>query len=192
MKHLILVLTSYLFTTLCYSQSKGKLIPDELTLQHAGSIGYFSVGAGYNIFKSNGNFRIFYGYIPEEKGGEYNIISAKLNFITSRLKISDKIELQPSNVGMFVAYHASGDLSSTWPSNRYPEGYYWWRPSTRFHLSVEQRVYHQFIDKKIKGISYFTEFNVNELYIVSLWQNVRSLDLHEVIKLGFGLTIHLR
>lgn len=190
MKKYIVIFCFILFTIDTVAQKRNRFSPDEYNLQHGGSIGYFSTGVGYHVMKNKASLRFFYGFIPENIGGDYHIFSGKLLFKTSKINISDKVILQPANVGIFVAYHASGELSSTWPSNRYPDDYYWWKSSTRFHLALEHRIFYHFENNKVKKVSAYLEWNANELYLASFWQNHRSLQLSEVIKIGFGVGIH--
>ena len=79
MRRLILVLL-YLICAIPGSAQERGLRPDFVTTQYAGSIGFVSVGAGYNIFKDKARTSLQYGYVPHSEGGVLNILSAKLLF----------------------------------------------------------------------------------------------------------------
>lgn len=76
------ILVLFLFGKVNHSnaQKKSFLVPDAAIIQYAGSIGYFSVGAGYEIFKNKrGNIDFNYGYVPASKGGKLHALTANVN-----------------------------------------------------------------------------------------------------------------
>jgi len=75
-----LLILVFLFCSLRADAQKF-LIPDEAILQHAGSIGFFSAGAGYKLFENErGNLDLLYGYVPASKGGKLHIVTAKFAY----------------------------------------------------------------------------------------------------------------
>ncbi|MRX48352.1 hypothetical protein [Pedobacter puniceum] len=170
-------------------------IPSSITIQHAGSIGFFSLGAGYYLNKSHSStLDISYGYVPAKFGGDLNIIAAKFCWRPFAVKLSDWALILPVNPGAFLSYHAGGDYDSSWDDDDYPKGYYWWSTAFRPHITVstEIKLDAQKILKtsRIKSISLYSEFNTNELYFVSYFQNMRRLDVNDIFKLGFGTRIY--
>lgn len=169
-------------------------VPSSAILQHAGSIGFFSVGTGYKLNNSgNSTLDIAYGYVPAKYGGDLNIVTAKFTYRPYGFKIKDWGTLYPTNPGVFLTYHAGGDFDSKWDDDEYPDGYYWWSTAFRPHISLSTEFK---LDAKkllpnlgVKAISLYSEFNTNELYAISYFQNPRDLDITGIFKLGIGARI---
>ena len=169
-------------------------VPTSALLQHAGSIGFFSVGVGYKLNDGGkSTLDIGYGYVPAKYGGDLNIISAKFIYRPYGIKIRNWGTLYPTNAGAFLTYHAGSEFDSKWDDDDYPKGYYWWSTAFRPHIALSTEFK---LDAKnllptqgIKAISLYSEFNTNELYAISYFQNPRDLDLTEIFKLGIGVRI---
>ncbi|KHJ39645.1 hypothetical protein PBAC_01560 [Pedobacter glucosidilyticus] len=169
--------------------------PTSITVQHAGSIGFFSVGAGYFLNKSHSStLDISYGYVPAKFGGDLNIVAAKFSWRPFAVRLTDWALILPINPGAFLSYHAGGDYDSSWDDDDYPEGYYWWSTAFRPHVTLSTEIK---LDAKkifntsgIKSISFYSEFNTNELYFISYFQNMKRLDVNDIFKLGFGTRIY--
>ncbi|WP_051291134.1 hypothetical protein [Pedobacter glucosidilyticus] len=176
-------------------KTKHWLIPKSVITQYAGSIGYLSAGVGYNLNKSgNSTLDIHYGHVPASKGGSLHIVTAKFAYRPFHIKINQHITLSPLNPGFFLSYHAGSNFDSTWDDNNYPKGYYWWSTAFRPHVSLSTELSLK-SEKTLKSIgikklSFYSEFNTNELYFVSLFQNSKYLGLHDIFKLGFGSRIY--
>ncbi|TDQ11878.1 hypothetical protein [Pedobacter metabolipauper] len=175
-------------------QAQRFLIPDEAIMQYAGSIGYFSVGGGYELFKNKrGNLDINYGYVPESKGGELHIVTAKFAYRPFVIKISDWAKIYPFNPGVFVTYTFHKDLSFNFPSETYPKGYYYWSEAIRPHLSISNEF--QFVGEEVlkktglKAVSIYSEFNTNDFYLVNYFQNSTALKITDIFKVGIGLRV---
>ena len=182
----------FLCPLLGQAQSPSWLIPKDVVVQHAGSIGYFSAGVGYHLLRNNrGSLDFSYGYVPEGKGGSLRIASAKFAYRPLEVDLGNWGKLFPLNPGAFISYHFGKEFDLYWDKDIYQEGYYWWSSAVRPHvsLSAELKLDGEKVLKagKIKAITLYTEFNTNELYLVSLIQNVGGLPLADIIKLGFGI-----
>jgi hypothetical protein len=169
------------------------LIPDHLTLQHGGSIGYLNLGLGYDIFKKV-DFEIGYGYVPHSKGGVLNIVSAKFAYKPFAVKIKNWAVIHPVNPGFFATYDFGGDFDFRRDRAQYSRGYYWWNEAIRPHLSFSNEISlnpnKALSDSKIKNVTLYSEFNTNELYVVSWFLNRKTTSLGDIFKLGLGLKIH--
>lgn len=170
------------------------IIPDAALIQYAGSIGYFSLGAGYEIFKNKrGYLDLNYGYVPASKGGELHAITVKLAYKPFEIQLSDWGKLYPFNPGFFLSYTFHEDLSFKFHSSEYPSGYYYWSPALRPHLSVSNEI--EFSIPKtlsgwgIKKMGIYSEFNTNDFYIVNFFQNTSSLSLSDAFQLGIGIRL---
>lgn len=169
-------------------ENKKNWIPDFLVAQYAGSIGYESIGIGYDLNKKS-RASIHYGYVPKNKGGVLNIITGKYSHSPVTIQPSAKYFIQPINVGGMVTYHLGEDFYFRWPSDRYPKGYYWWSPALRIHATIESAITFQINDSPIKSITGYVEFNMNDLYFISYLQNIESLTLFDIVKTGVGVRI---
>jgi hypothetical protein len=172
------------------------LIPKDVTIQHAGSIGFMSAGFGYPVFKNKrGHLDFNYGFVPEKRGGELHVLSAKFNYRPWEIQLTDGIKFYPANPGFFVSYHLGPQFDLYWDKDTYEDGYYWWSTALRPHLSLSTEVKldtQKFLKTdKIKGISIYSEVNTNELYMVSYFQNVGALSITDIFKFGIGLRVHL-
>lgn len=168
------------------------LIPDELILQHAGSIGYVSVGAGYKLFKNErGNLDILYGYVPASKGGELHIITTKFAYKPFVIQVKKLGKIYPFNPGLFITYTAHSDLQLKFSKDNWPKGYYFWSEAIRPHLSFSNEI--ELTEPKfikaagLKSLSVYSEFNSNEWYLVNYFQNVPEVSFKDVFKLGIGV-----
>lgn len=86
-----------------------------------------------------------------------------------------------------MSYHFGDQFYTKLPS-RYPDEYYWWKSALRFHLATQTGLTWNLYEKhRIKSITGYVEFNTNELYLVSYFQNPGSLRLSEVVKAGMGV-----
>jgi len=188
------ILFFFLGTAMSYAQKLKFLIPDEAIAQYAGSIGYFSIGAGYEIFKNKkGNLDFNYGYVPASKGGELHAVTVKLAYKPFEIELSDWGKLYPFNPGFFLSYTFHKDLDFLYHPNDYPPGYYYWSPALRPHLSVSNEIEFS-MDKiwngtGIKKVGIYSEFNTNDFYIVNYLQNTSSLSLSDVFQLGIGIRL---
>ena len=170
------------------------LIPDEVIMQHAGSIGYFSVGAGYKLFNNErGNLDLLYGYVPASKGGTLHMITAKFAYKPFVIRLNKLGTIYPLNPGVFFTYTPHEDLQLKFSKDNWPKGYYYWSEAIRPHISFSNEF--EFSEPKfikaagLKSVSVYSEFNSNEWYLVNLFQNVPEMSFTEVFKLGIGIRL---
>ncbi|MBL7877813.1 MAG: hypothetical protein JNL53_19260 [Cyclobacteriaceae bacterium] len=185
---IIQVLICIMFNEISLAQESKNWGPDFLVAQYAGSIGYASVGVGYDLGKKS-RASIHYGYVPENKGGVLNIVTGKYSYSPVTIQPSSKYLIQPINVGGMISYHLGGDYYFRWPKHRYPTGYYWWSSALRIHATIESSITFQINDSFIKSITTYVEFNTNDLYIISYLQNIESLHLFDIVKTGVGVRV---
>ena len=185
----IIALTSLCITA--FAQERHWSSPDHVILQYAGSIGYVSGGVGHNVFKGKARASLHFGHVPKAVGGPLNIFSTKLLFVPRRYQVSERVVVNPFDAGLMISYHLGETFQSKWPEHQYPENYYWWRTSFRFHLNLESSVTMKMKDNTtFKAATGYLELNSNELYLVSLFQNRRSLMLWDVLMVGAGVRLH--
>jgi len=184
-----------LILVLCFgvrANAQQFLIPDELILQHAGSIGYVSAGAGYKLFNNErGNLDLLYGYVPKSKGGTLHIITAKFAYKPFIINVNKLGKIYPFNPGFFLTYTAHPDLQLKFSKDNWPKGYYYWSEAIRPHISFSNELELtklRFIKAAgLKSLSVYSEFNSNEWYLVNYFQNVPEVSVKDVFKLGIGV-----
>lgn len=170
------------------------LVPDEAIVQYAGSIGYFSAGAGYEIFgNKRGNLSFHYGYVPEIKGGELHIATVKLAYKPWEIRLKEWGKLYPFNPGFFASYTFHKDLSLFFPSGQYPGDYYYWSEALRPHLSVstelEVKPPSALKNAGIQAMGFYIEANTNDFYLINYLQNIPALRIDDIFQLGLGVRV---
>lgn len=191
------IFLSLLLTVSCLSvraQKLAFLIPDEAIVQYAGSIGYFSAGAGYDVFgNKRGNLSFHYGYVPKNKGGELHITTVKLSYKPWEVPLKDWGKLYPFNPGLFATYTFHKDLGFRFPKGQYPGDYYYWSEAIRPHLSfnteLEVKPPDALKNTGIRGMGFYIEANTNDFYLINYLQNMKTLRLDDVFMLGIVLKV---
>lgn len=180
---------------LLYNSGKAQkfsgLIPQYAIIQHAGSIGYVSLGAGYELFRDkSGNLELLYGMVPKSKGGSLHILSAKFAYRPFEIKVNKNIKFYPANPGLFFSYHLGRQFDLAFDQEQYGKSYYGWSTAVRGHFSLSNEVKIN-TGKKLKSLSLYTEFNVNDLYLASIFyrNNREWLSPSDIIKLGIGVKV---
>jgi len=169
--------------------SLGKALrPDEVGIQYSGSIGYMSIGVGYNLLKEKTLLSFHYGYVPEDKGGELHIAAVKFQYKPFTIHISDKVIFHPVNPTVFASYTFGKQFGLKFDRDQYAKGYYFWSPALREHLAFSSE-FKILGDKssKIKAISLYTEANTNDLYMISWFENRTTTPINDIFHLGFGV-----
>ncbi|MGN7889928.1 hypothetical protein ACN9ML_01275 [Dyadobacter endophyticus] len=174
----------------CCAQFLKNLVPDHLGVQYAGSIGWVSVGTGYDLFRSRIRTGLHYGYLPKDFGGELHILSASVYCQPLKIKVAKAFTIHPLDIGIKSAYHFGDQFYLNWPE-RFPRGYYWWKSALRLHLATESSVTRELKNAgSIKAVTGYIELNTNDLYLVSYVLNPTVLAITDIIKIGCGIRIH--
>jgi opacity protein-like surface antigen len=184
---LFLVSFFCLASNVIFAQRSNVLIPDFAVAQYAGSIGYASIGFGYSVSEKS-RLSLHYGKVPACKGGPLDIIAAKFFCSPYTLSPSATILIKPVDLGFMVTYHFGDNFYTLW-LDRYPDGYYWWSSSTRFHLALESAVTYLLPNSFFKSITGYVEFNTNDLYMVSFVLNHKTIGFLDIVKAGAGVRI---
>ena len=171
-----------------------RLMPDAVIVQHAGSIGYFSGGIGYELFKNKkGNLDLLYGHVPRRRGGNLDIVTTKFAYRPFKIRINDVAVIYPANPGIFLSYTFGENLSFIFDKDQYSRGYYGWSEALRSHLSISNELElsgkNLFSSKRNRSLVFYSEFNANDLYLVSWATNRDGLSFFKIFKLGVGAKI---
>lgn len=170
------------------------LIPEDAIVQYAGSIGYLSVGAGYELFgNKRGNLDINYGFVPESKGGALHIFTAKFAYRPFVINVGNFAKIYPFNPGVFIRYTLNNNLGFNFDTVQYPKGYYYFSEAARPHLSISnefQLIKGKVLDRTgLKALSIYSEFNTNDYYLINYFQNTTALSVTDIFKLGIGIRV---
>lgn len=171
-----------------------QLVPDVAIVQYAGSTGFISGGAGYNLFNNKrGNLDFSYGYVPASKGGPLHIIALKFAYRPFEIGVEDSFKIYPINPGVFVTYTIDKDLPIKFNEPQFEKGYYWWSAALRPHISlsseIELNMEKDWNNLKIKSVSIYSEFNTNDYYIINFILNPNSLSITDIFQAGLGIRI---
>lgn len=187
------ILFTLFLSTSALAQSKfwKSLIPDQAGLQYAGSIGFISADAGYDLLNEKAAINFNVGYIPESLGGELTIISVKFQYKPFNIPIGDKIIIQPFNPVFFPSYTLGQNFDFKFEKPKYQEGYYFWSSALRLHLgaSTEVKILNK-PDAKIKALSLYAEANTNDLYLLSWFKNRTYTPFYRMFKMGYGVKMY--
>jgi hypothetical protein len=163
-------------------------VPDFAVAQYAGSIGFLSAGAGYDIFKGKGHIDLLVGYVPQFTGSK-SLETLTLKFTAAPLKISvnQHVTVYPLTTGIYFCYTPGKEFSSDLPS-WYPEGYYWWSEAIRANIFLGGKI--KIASSRFKAgsfISPYYEVGTNEIKLVSYAQNASSLSFWKILHAGIGV-----
>lgn len=165
-------------------------VPDYVSLQLAGNIGFLSTGIGYKIFNGVWNAELLYGFIPKSfsKSKDIHLITIKNTFPIFTKKISKKFIISP--IGGFGITYDVGTNTFTSLPNQFPEGYY--VPNAiHFTLFGGVNLYQNFTNTKtFKGVDYYLELGTVESY---LWFAITSKEvtLADAFSFAVGINLHL-
>src|SRR5262245_59740748 len=105
--------------------SRKWFVPDFLTAQYAGSIGFISAGAGYSIFHDKADVDLLVGVVSRFTGSKrLETITLKFTGSIIKARLNERITLTPLTAGVYFCYTPGREFSSDLPS-WYPNGYYW-------------------------------------------------------------------
>jgi hypothetical protein len=162
-----------------------------VVVQHAGSIGYLSVGADYDLFKNKrGNLGFNFGMVPEGQGGPLHIVTAKFAYRPIEVNLSKRAKFYPINPGAFFSYHLDKQFDIAFDREQYGKSYYGWSTAVRGYLSASNEIRFT-TGKRLKSLTLYSEFNASDLYLASLFfkNNRKWLGADDIIKLGLGIKV---
>ena len=196
---LIVLVSLVLVSSSAYSQTLQKtdsvkykkFLPDYVKLQFAGGIGVLSTGIGYTFFNEKLDISFFYGYIPKSfTVSDLHSVSLQSTFKFFKMKVHNKIEILPLNVGWF-AHHTFGNEYWVILPDNYPEGYYWWSPGRNAGIFLGGEIKTKLFANKTpaSGTAFYARIGTRGLYLSSIWGN-STIPVKVIIELGFGVAIY--
>jgi hypothetical protein len=189
-----IIIAVYLIALSSISFGQKFIIPNSAVIQYGGSIGYLNLSLGYDLWKDKGTLDLGFGFVPRSHGGDLEILSGKFAYKPIKIKLGDWAIIHPLNPGIFLTYHLGKDFDLVRSRSQFDKGYYWWSTSVRPHISLSNEISlnpdRALPGSKIKSLGIYSEFNTNDLYIVSWFKNRKTITFGDMFKLGFGLRAH--
>lgn len=185
---LAIVVINYLFS---FAQSK--FLPNQLTVQHAGGIGWMSIGLGYKNSTDKLNLSLHYGYVPPNKGGRLDIFTLKAGYNPISIRTVRNCIWKPINPVVFISYTSNKYFYTSWPTSRYPDDYYWWSSAFRSNIGFQSSFTFNLPAKACAPSAIiYVEMSTNDLYLSSYFSNRKSLSLYDISVLSVGAKLNLR
>lgn len=166
-----------------------KLIPNQATLQFAGSIGMFAAGPGWHYGKGDHwETELLIGIVPRYHSEATKMtLTAKQRYIPWHLPAGRRWVVEPLTAGVFFSSIFGEDFWAREPS-RYPKKYYGFSTQIRANVFVGERVKYRIPRTKRryhKSVSLYYELGTSELYIISALPNKR-VTLGDILSLSIG------
>ena len=167
------------------------LIPSQVKLQYAGSIGLLSAGMGWHYGKQRRIWEtdLMFGFLPAYDTRTSKLtMTIKQGYIPFRITLHGNWQFEPLSCGLFFNTVFGEEFWSRQPS-KYPKRYYGFSTSVRSNVFVGERFRYQIPMQKrrrISSISLYYELSTNDLYLVSAIPN-SYLKLGDILSLCFGI-----
>lgn len=165
-----------------------KLIPNQFTLQYAGSIGMLSAGFGWHYgHHDHWESEFLVGFVPKFHSERARAtFTLKQRYVPWHCRVSSRWTIEPLTTGLAFNTITGSEFWAKEPS-KYPAGYYGFSTKIRIHVYIGQRLkYHIPRRKRLinSAVSAYYELSTCDLYIVSKavnkkypWRNTLSLAL---------------
>lgn len=148
-------------------KNKSFLLPDLVSFQTAGYVGYISVFPAYLFFDSKLELAFGYGYVPEEIGGrEIHTLAFRTSYFPFRINVKDILTVNPIYFG-FTALWATDENLYWEKSTQCPEDYY---SPTGFHVALNAGMQFIFNGTRPKH-GFFIEITALDTYLKAYYKN---------------------
>lgn len=168
-----------------------RLIPNQTTLQYAGSIGMFNVGLGWHYGRGeHWETELLVGFVPRFHSGKaHTSLTLKQRYVPWHCPLSrHRWVLEPLTAGLFFNTISGDDFWARQP-DRYPKKYYGFSTKVRTHIYLGQRLRFNIPTRhrrSHKAVSFYYEISSCDLYIVSKATN-KEFPWSETLSLALGL-----
>lgn len=164
-----------------------------VVLQTAGGAGVVSGGVGFVAARDRLETDILVGYVPEKLAGSaLSIATAKVLYSPYTVPLSEKFQLRPLTVGMYLSY-THGTINDEEPF-QYTKGYYWFSTDTRVGILLGGRLSYlapRATPGRTRRISAYYELGTNDLYLASYVPNIKAMNFTDILTLGLGVKLDL-
>lgn len=161
--------------------------PDCFKIQHAGNIGFMSLGLGYTWWKNKAQADFIYGFVPKHKGNAtIHTFTNKHTFLIYTFNIYNKYNISPT-LG-FSASFEPGENSYMRIPEKYPEGYY--SPNSFYAcLNAGLKTNFQFKEERyFSSIDIFCEVNTLADYVYYNLKAQEDWD-DDILSLAAGINV---
>ncbi|MDE6862361.1 MAG: hypothetical protein K2J31_06460 [Alistipes sp.] len=169
-----------------------RLLPTRASIQYAGGMGMFSVGAGWE-YGRRGEWAtdLFVGFVPASCiDRTYVTATVKQSYVPWSIRCVDRFSIEPFKCGIYLNSVIADEFWLREPS-RYPKGYYGFSTKVRAHIFIGQNFrLHLHRCGALRDISLFWEANTCDLYLISRITN-RYLSPGDYIGLSVGIEFHI-
>lgn len=170
------------------------LIPRSIVGQHAGSIGYLSVGCEWEYGRHDQwATAILVGVIEKYQSNRAKAtMTLKQTYSPWNIRINERLSLRPLNCGLFLNTIYSHHFWNKEP-DKYPEGYYRFSTRVRPNIFAGQEITVELFPKEkmyLKSLSFYYEFNTSDIYLCSYFPNMEQVKLKDIICLGLGMKLN--
>jgi hypothetical protein len=171
------------------------LIPSQIKVQYAGSIGMVSAGAGWHYGRDRRTWEtdLYLGYLPKDyTRTARTTMTLKQSYIPFRLHLKGDFYAEPLTCGMFLNAIFGEECWGAQPS-KYPRRYYGFSTKFRTNIFIGQRLRLNIPSehrRSSNAISLYYELSTNDLYVLSYVTN-KYLSLWDILSLGFGVKLDL-
>jgi len=169
------------------------LLPEYAKLQYAGSMGFLSLGGGWDYGKEkHWETDLFIGFLPHYSTSKNKItFTLKQNYIPWKLDAGSKFVIEPLTTGLYLNTIWGRDF---WVKEleKYPNSYYAFSSKIRINVFVGQRITYKFKENRdiIKSATFFYEVSTNDLYLLSAVNNA-YLKPKDYLVLSLGFKVQL-
>lgn len=177
-----------------YKDKWQRLIPSYYKTQFAGGMGLVSVGTGWDYGKNNQwETDIFLGFLPKYSTDKTKLtFTLKQNFIPWEIHVNHRLSISPLTCGMYLNTIFGSEYWTTEP-DKYPNDYYSFSTKMRIYVFAGQRFTWNINPRKrqyARSLSFFYEFNTNDLYLASAATN-SYLSAKDIVKLSLGIKMQV-
>lgn len=186
--------TKYLRNTARYQRDWSRIVPNQTTMQFAGSIGAYAIGLGWHYGrKQQWETELLFGYVPKKNGGEEHFtFTAKQRYVPWRLPLSSRWAVEPLTTGFFINSIFGEGFWDKEPS-KYTHGYYGFSTKIRYNIFVGQRVVYNIPTRHRRfnrSITFYYELSTCDLYVVSAVPN-KNVGLGDILSLALGVKMEM-
>ncbi|MDF2474567.1 MAG: hypothetical protein K0S24_50 [Sphingobacterium sp.] len=170
------------------------LVPSSYMVQYAGSIGLFSVGAGWDYSRQKQwSTDFLLGYVPK-----YDTDRAKLTFTLRqtytpfKVQLHDQLSYHPLRTGIYLNTTLGKQFWYKEP-DKYPSSYYKFSTRLRINIFVGQDFTYKVKSNSsyFEGIKFYYDLHTSDLYLISGIQN-KYLKFDDYIGLALGIKFQIR
>ena len=175
-----------------YRSGWNRLIPKYQNIQYAGSMGFLSLGVGWDYGREKQwETEIMFGLVPRFSSNKAKVtFTLKQNYAPWELPLGGKWWLEPLVTGLYMNTVLSDDFWVKEPE-KYPNNYYKFSTRVRFHVFVGQRIA---IDlgphSPFRRVTAFYELSTCDLYVISSATN-KYVKTWDILSLSFGVKLHI-